>query len=118
MWAQRCCALCIMIAAITRMKRLNYNHLYYFWTVASTGSVSEASRELKVSQPTVSEQIHALEEELGQELFRRAGRNLVLTDSGKLVFRYARKIFRVGEEMSEALARKSKSRHQRTPRRK
>lgn len=90
------------------MKRLNYNHLYYFWTVARTGSVSEASRELKLSQPTVSEQIHALEKELGRKLFRRVGRNLAMTDSGKLIFRYARKIFRVGEEMADALAKKDK----------
>ena len=87
---------------IDHMKRLNYHHLLYFWTTAKLGSVSAASKELKLSQPTVSEQIHSLERELGQKLFRRAGRNLEMTELGRLAFRYAEKIFRLGRELTQA----------------
>ena len=52
------------------------NHLYYFWTVARAGSISRAAGELRVSQPTISEQIRKLEQTLGTRLFERVGRGL------------------------------------------
>lgn len=85
------------------MSWLNYHHLYYFWVVAREGSIVQASRELKLSQPTISSQIRTLEESLGMRLFERAGRGLVLTDSGRLAFRYADGIFSMGREMTDAL---------------
>lgn len=85
------------------MSWLNYHHLYYFWVVAREGSIVQASRELKLSQPTISSQIRTLEESLGIRLFERAGRGLVLTDSGRLAFRYADGIFSLGREMTDAL---------------
>lgn len=91
------------------MKWLNYHHLLYFWTVARQGSVSKASVELKLAQPTVSAQIHSFEKALGEKLFKKIGRNLVLTEMGKTVFRYAHEIFSLGQELQDNL--KSKSPH-------
>jgi LysR family transcriptional regulator, transcriptional activator of nhaA len=87
------------------MAWLNYHHLLYFWTVARTGTIALASKELHLSQPTISTQIKTLEDALGQHLFQRQGRRLVLTDIGRTAFRYADDIFRLGREMQEALTR-------------
>jgi LysR family transcriptional activator of nhaA len=85
------------------MSRLNYHHLLYFWTVVRESSVSAASRKLHVAQPTVSEQLKALEEVLGLELFSRQGGKLVLTEDGAHVYRYADEIFTLGQELQESL---------------
>lgn len=53
------------------MDWLNYHHLLYFWEVARKGSIKEACEELHVTQPTISSQLQALEESLGQQLFIR-----------------------------------------------
>ena len=89
------------------MASLNYHHLYYFWVVAREGSIVAASRELGLSQPTISSQIRTLEESLGVKLFERAGRGLVLTDTGRVAFRYADSIFTMGREMADALQGRS-----------
>ena len=81
------------------MDWLNYHHLRYFWTVAKEGSLRKASDVLHVSQPSMSAQIQALEESLGEELFQRSGRSLVLTEMGRVVFGYADEIFSVGQEL-------------------
>ncbi len=80
---------------------LNYHHLLYFWTVAREGSVTAACEELRLAPSTVSGQIHQLEDSLGQKLFQRSGRNLVLTDFGHNVFRYADEIFTIGRELMD-----------------
>lgn len=85
------------------MDWLNYHHLLYFWTVAREGGVSKAAARLRLSQPTISAQIRALEESLGERLFTRQGRTLVLTDVGRTVYRYADEIFAAGREMMETL---------------
>jgi LysR family transcriptional activator of nhaA len=85
------------------MDWLNYHHLFYFWTVARAGSIARASRELRLSQPTISNQIKTLEAALGHELFQRQGRSLVLTDVGRTAARYADEIFRTGRELVHAL---------------
>jgi LysR family transcriptional activator of nhaA len=82
---------------------LNYHHLLYFWTVAREGSVSNAATRLRLSQPTVSAQLRMLEDALGERLFQRHGRTLVLTDVGGMVFRYAEEIFGIGRELMETL---------------
>jgi LysR family transcriptional regulator, transcriptional activator of nhaA len=81
------------------MQWLNYHHLLYFWTVARTGSVSRASDELRLTQATVSAQLKSLEQSLGENLFRKTGRHLTLTETGRVVFRYADEIFSLGQEM-------------------
>lgn len=83
---------------------LNYHHLLYFWQVAKEGTVTAAAKQLRLSQPTVSEQIRALEESLGETLFRRVGRRLELTEVGEVVYRYADEIFGLGQEMMSTLA--------------
>jgi LysR family transcriptional regulator, transcriptional activator of nhaA len=85
------------------MEWLNYHHLLYFWTVARIGGVARASEELRLTQATVSAQLKSLEQALGEKLFRKAGRRLSLTDTGKLVFRYADEIFSLGQEMMGTL---------------
>jgi LysR family transcriptional activator of nhaA len=85
------------------MEWLNYHHLLYFWTVARAGSIARASQELRLSQPTISNQLKSLEGSLGQQLFERQGRRLVLTDVGRTVLRYADDIFRTGRELQQAL---------------
>ncbi|HVS70199.1 MAG TPA: transcriptional activator NhaR [Phycisphaerae bacterium] len=85
------------------MKWLNYNHLYYFWMVAREGSVMRAAEELMVSQPTVSIQLKELERALGHRLFDRHGRQLRLTDAGKVAFNYANEMFQLGRELVNAL---------------
>ena len=81
------------------MEWLNYHHLLYFWAVARYGSVARASAELRLSQPTISGQVKRLEDVLGHKLFDRAGRNLVLTNVGRSVFRYADEIFALGQDL-------------------
>jgi LysR family transcriptional activator of nhaA len=86
------------------MQWLNYHHLLYFWTVAREGSIVRACAQLHLTQPTISGQLRSLEKALGGKLFARAGRNLVLTDTGRLVFRYADDIFALGRELQDTLA--------------
>jgi len=85
------------------MEWLNYHHLLYFWVVAKEGSIVRASEELRLAHPTISGQIHRLEEVLGEKLFARRGRNLVLTEAGRVAFRYADEIFSLGREFVDTL---------------
>src|SRR5512145_2944389 len=85
------------------MEWLNYHHLLYFWTVAREGGISKAAEKLRLSQPTISAQVRMLEDAIGERLFERQGRRLVLTDVGRLVYRYADEIFGIGRELLEAL---------------
>jgi LysR family transcriptional regulator, transcriptional activator of nhaA len=85
------------------MEWLNYHHLLYFWVVAKEGSIVRASEELRLAHPTISGQIHRLEENLGEKLFVRRGRHLVLTEVGRIAFRYADEIFSLGREFVDTL---------------
>ncbi len=85
------------------MRWLNYQHLYYFWHVARCGSVTEASRHLRLAQPTISAQLKSFEEVLGEKLFERQGRILKLTEAGQLANRYAEQIFNIGQELLDVL---------------
>ena len=85
------------------MEWLNYHHLLYFWTVGPRGRDLESRRKLRLSQPTISAQIRLLEDSLGQKLFQRQGRSLVMTDVGRVVYRYADEIFGIGRELLETL---------------
>lgn len=87
------------------MDWLNYHHLFYFWNVAREGSVVKACEKLHLAQPTISGQIRALEKSMNEKLFMRSGRNLVLTDVGRMVFRYADEIFSLGKELTDMLSR-------------
>lgn len=85
------------------MRWLNYQHLYYFWHVARCGSVTEASQQLRLAQPTISAQLKSFEEVLGEKLFERQGRSLKLTEAGQLANRYAQQIFSMGQELLDVL---------------
>jgi LysR family transcriptional activator of nhaA len=82
---------------------LNYQHLLYFWLVAREGGLKLAAGRAHRTHSTVSTQIHALEEALGEPLFARQGRRNVLTDTGRLVYRYADEIFSLGRELVDAV---------------
>lgn len=85
------------------MDWLNYHHLLYFWTVAKEGGISRAADRLHLAQPTLSNQIKKLENSIGTKLFNRAGRTLVLTETGQVVYRYADEIFSLGRELTDTL---------------
>jgi len=93
------------------MSGLNYNHLHYFWVVAREGHLTRAAERLHVSQSALSTQIRKFEDRLGQKLFDRQGRRLVLTEAGQIALDYADGIFSAGEEMLATL--KSSERHSR-----
>jgi len=82
---------------------INYHHLYYFHVIAHEGSISKASKILKLGQPTLSAQLKQLEESLGVQFFERSHKKLNLTESGKIAYEYTSEIFRLGSEMVEAL---------------
>lgn len=85
------------------MAWMNYHHLLYFWTIATEGGISKAAKVLRLAQPTVSGQLRLFEDTLGQRLFHRVGRRLVLTDVGRMTFRYADELFAIGRELQDAL---------------
>jgi len=85
------------------MERINYQHLYYFWTVAKHGSISAACEVLHLAQPTISGQLTVFEQSVGTKLLRKEGRKLVLTDTGRAVYHYADEIFALGREMTHML---------------
>lgn len=82
---------------------LNYKQLHHFWNVARAGGIVRASERSGLAPQTLSGQIAALEASLEVTLFRRRGRGLVLTETGQMVLDYAEEIFRVGNELEEAL---------------
>ena len=92
------------------MEWLNYHHLLYFWTVAREGSIARASATLRLAQPTISAQVRTLEAQLGEKLFERRGRGLVLTETGRAVFRYADEIFSLGRELLDVVKGRSPAR--------
>jgi len=85
------------------MDWLNYHHLLYFWTVAREGTIAKASANLHIGQPAISTQLKQLETSLGQKLFQKSGRRLELTETGRMVFRYADEIFSLGREMLDTV---------------
>jgi LysR family transcriptional activator of nhaA len=89
------------------MEWVNYHHLLYFWVVAREGGLVAAGKVLRLSHPTLSAQIHSLQDQLGEKLFTKVGRKLALTDAGRVVFRYADEIFTLGREMVDTVRGRS-----------
>ena len=83
------------------MADINYKHLRYFWMVAREGGINRACERLNLTPQTVSGQLSKLEEQLGVVLFNRVGRNLELTETGRMVVSYAEEIFSLGGELEE-----------------
>jgi LysR family transcriptional activator of nhaA len=86
------------------VNKLNFHYLRYFWMVAREGGLRKAADRLHVSQPTISAQVKALEEQLGEKLTRRDGRGLALTEAGRRVFDYAEQIFALGDDLVGSVA--------------
>lgn len=82
---------------------INYKHLHYFWSVAREGSIANASEKLHITPQTISGQLSLLENSIGSPLFNREGRRLKLTETGRLVMRYADEIFKLGGELRDVL---------------
>ena len=89
------------------MRHLNYNHLHYFWVVATTGSIARAAESLHVTPQTISGQIRTLEARLGSALFRRSGRKCELTETGQMVHSYVDPMFSLGWELGEVLEKRA-----------
>ena len=85
------------------MAEVNYHHLRYFQAVAIEGNLTRAAAMLNVSQSAVSTQLRLLEERLGQQLFERRGRALLLTEAGRIALDYANSIFASGDELVATL---------------
>jgi len=82
---------------------VNYHHLYYFLIIAHEGSISNASKRLRLGQPTLSVQLKSLEESLGVSLFERKKKKMILTEEGEMILEYADEIFAIGDEMQAAI---------------
>jgi LysR family transcriptional activator of nhaA len=85
------------------LANLNYKHLRYFWTVARTGSIVKAASQLHLTPQSISGQLSEFADSLGVELFRKSGRNLELTETGRRVLSFADDIFSSGDELLETL---------------
>lgn len=84
-------------------KMLNLKHLHYFWLTAREGSITQACNILDLAPQTLSAQIATLEESVNHLLFKREGRNLVMTPMGKEVFAYANRIFDITAQLEDVL---------------
>ncbi|HAL18265.1 MAG TPA: hypothetical protein DCO86_01390 [Spirochaetaceae bacterium] len=73
--------------------------LKYFIAIAEELNITKAANKLKIKQPPLSSQIKKLEAELDTTLFIRGKRHLQLTDSGKLLYRYAKEIISLYEAL-------------------
>jgi LysR family transcriptional regulator, transcriptional activator of nhaA len=94
----------------TDIMKINFKHLYYFWMIARTGGVIRAGERLHVTPQTLSGQIKLLEDRLGCQLFERNGRNVQLTDAGRIAVEYAEEIFLLGSQLEGALKERAGNR--------
>jgi len=85
------------------MTPLNYNHLYYFYSVARDGSIAKASERLNLTPQTISGQITRFEAQIGVNLFDRKGKKLQLSEMGRLIYQQAEDIFLLGDELKNVL---------------
>ncbi len=89
---------------------INYKQLHHFWTVARAGGIVRAAERSGLAPQTLSGQIATLESALGVSLFKRQGRGLALTDTGRVALDYAEEIFRLGDELEEAIRSRASGR--------
>ena len=89
------------------MSTLNYKHLRYFWMVAKAGSIARAAEQLHLTPQSISGQLSEFADALGVELFRRSGRKLELTDTGRSILGHAEEIFRTGDELLDMVRDRS-----------
>jgi len=89
---------------------LNYHHLRYFWAVAHDGNLTRTAQRLNLSQSALSVQIKQLEDRLGHSLFERRGRQLHLTEAGRIALDHADAIFATGQELVATLQETGRTR--------
>ena len=77
--------------------------LEIFVAVVKYGKMREASKELHISQPTISQAIHELEIEYNISLFDRLSKKLYITDAGKQLYRYAKNMLSLRDEMEKGM---------------
>ncbi|MFT5085600.1 MAG: LysR family transcriptional activator of nhaA [Lentisphaeria bacterium] len=94
------------------MSPLNYNHLYYFYVVATEGSIAKASTRLSLTPQTISGQLTSFEHHIGKVLFERTGKKLRLSELGQLIYSYAEEIFQLGDEIKHILKTEQPTRWQ------
>lgn len=92
------------------MPDMNYNHLRYFWAVAHDGNLTRTAARLNLSQSALSVQIRKLEDRLGHALFERRGRQLHLTEAGRIALDYADTIFEAGKDLLGTLSQQGRPR--------
>jgi LysR family transcriptional activator of nhaA len=92
------------------MSDLNYHHLRYFRAVAHDGNLTRTAERLRLSQSALSVQIKQLEARLGHALFEKRGRQLFLTEAGRIALDHADTIFSAGEELVETLKETARTR--------
>lgn len=92
------------------MAQINLHHLRLFRAVASDGTLTGAARTLNLSQSALSTQLRALEASLGQDLFERRGRGLVLTEAGRIALDHAEAIFRTADDLTATLRETGRAR--------
>jgi LysR family transcriptional regulator, transcriptional activator of nhaA len=85
---------------------MNFKHLHYFWVAAKAGGIMRAGEQLHTTPQTLSAQIKLLEEQLGRKLFRKNGRQIELTEDGRVALRFADEIFSLGSELEGAMREK------------
>ena len=90
---------------------LNYHHLRHFWVIARQRSLTQAARDLNISPSTLSQQLKELEAWLEQPLFERRGRQLHLTEGGRIALEHAETIFQTGRELLDRFRRSGSERH-------
>ena len=94
------------------MAVLNYHHLRYFRAVAHEGNLTRAAARLNLSQSALSVQLKQLESRLGYHLFDRSGKQLSLTEAGRVALDYADAIFATGDELLATLQQQASVRRQ------
>lgn len=77
---------------------MDIKQLRYFSTIAEEGQITRAAKKLHMAQPPLSQQLKLLEEEFGVPLLDRNGRNMELTEAGKVLYTRAKEILRRFEE--------------------
>lgn len=82
---------------------MNYERLKTFIAVAEKKSFSEAGKILFVTQPTITSQIKALEEELNTKLFERTTKKVAMTESAIILFKYAKEIIRLSDSAQKEI---------------
>ena len=83
---------------------MDIRQLTYFMVIAEEGQITAAARRLHMAQPPLSQQMKALEEELGVQLLQREPRSVTLTDAGEILYRWARQIITLTDSTRREIA--------------